>query len=125
MLETGNRVVIKVLKNDEPVSDLCVMWDNITEQEVLKLERAMNNVMIKMCDFGEAGGDSPKGDQTRGKLEFEFTLFNNRAFEAAWQGNRWTGITNAVADFMAGLLRGELSKIERATKQKQKRKLPK
>lgn len=115
------RVSFQVTKNDVVVPEVSKEWESLTEKQLLHLERKWNNVMDRMIIFGEKQ-EKPAGDDTRGKLEVQFTLWNKDGFEAAWQGNRWTGIRGAEMDFMIGLMQGELAKVDKdiQTKEKQK-----
>jgi hypothetical protein len=109
------KVTIQAVKNDVEVPEVAFTWTGLTEQELLQLERRLNNVMQKMMEFGEKGEratSEAEDADVRGKLEFQFTAWNGQGFEIAWQGNRWTGIRGAEADFMVGILRGELAKLD-------------
>jgi hypothetical protein len=113
------KVKIRALKNDVEVPAAARTFENLTEQELLQLERRLNNVMDRMIIFGEKG-EKPPGGNERGRLEFEFLAYNGSGFEIAWQGNRWTGIREAEMDFMIGLLAGELEKTDPGIKAKTK-----
>lgn len=115
------KVTIQATKNDVEVPELAITWNGLTEKDLLKLERRLNNVMDRMIIFGEKG-EHPPGDDTRGKLEFQFTAWNGNGFEVAWQGNRWTGIRGAEMDFMIGLVQGELAKLDPEVASKGKKK---
>lgn len=107
---TNVKVVLEVKKNGVVDEGASHVWDKLTEKEFLYVERHLLNVMNKMQAFGEQGGHPP-GDRTPGVLEFNFTAFNGDK-EIAWQGNRWTGIKGAEADFIIGLLKGELASAD-------------
>ena len=115
------KVAIRATKNGLDVPEVNFVWESLSEKELLHLEKRLNNVMVKMQEAGEEGTKTA-GDETRGKLEFEFAAWNDRGFEIAWQGNRWTGMRGAEMDFMIGLLRGELEKLEDGVKGKGKNK---
>jgi len=124
MLQQNIKAAVNVSKNGEPVEDLCIVWDNLAYKELARVERSLTNSLTKLNDLAELGIDMPAGtDTSRGKVELDFTVWNDEGEEAAWTGIRYTGMTNTEIDFTLGIIRGELDKMVDKTIEKKSKKV--